>query len=104
MGRNSERSYRAWARNGLAFSVGKKLSRKRGVFIGNCWAERLPGRSAIFVIHRDLQGAQEAVILGGEFDLAGRFKTALRLLGHLKFLFLVFAALFATVKTNGGFQ
>ena len=61
--------------------------------------------SAVLVIDRDLEGAQEAVILGSEFDLAGGFKRALGLFDYFGLvLFLVFGVLIPPVKTDSRFQ
>src|ERR1035438_869856 len=92
-----EANCRAGAWNGHAISHGTRRSRKPGTSTGNCWAEGRRGRSAIFVVYRDFQGTQEAVVLGGEFDFAGGFEIALRLLAHLKFLFLVLGPFFTAI-------
>ncbi|SPE29172.1 hypothetical protein SBA6_1120033 [Candidatus Sulfopaludibacter sp. SbA6] len=66
---------------------------------------RLGGGLAILFVHRNLEGAQEALILGSELDFAGGFEITLRFLGYFGvFVVVLFAVFIPPVETNGGLQ
>jgi hypothetical protein len=60
-----------------------------------------------FVVDRDFERAQEAMVLGGEFDFSGSLESALGLLilgSSDLFLIFLFFTLFATVEADGSFE
>ena len=60
---------------------------------------------AVFFVDRDLQGAQEAMVLRGEFDLAGGFeRPLLGLLCRLDLLLVLFVVFVPSIEADGGFQ
>ena len=60
---------------------------------------------AIFVVDGDLEGAQEAVVLGCKFDLSGGFvRPLLGLLCRVGLLVVVFLVFVSTIEANRRFQ
>src|ERR1035441_7666584 len=92
----------SWSRCRLALSsrLWAKALRRSSMFIGLAWMR------SIFVVHRNLQGAEEAVVLGSQFDFPGGFEYGLRgRFGHLNVFRLFFVGvLIPSVEPDGRFQ
>src|ERR1700724_1802552 len=70
-----------------------------------CWADHNTCLgSAVFFVHRNLEGAQESVVLRSKFDLAGSLES-LRLFHYLGLIIVLFpGALVPPVKADRRFQ